>query len=190
MKKNIFLLLVFLFLRMSVESKENVSCGIYCIKNILAKNKISVSYKNITSKCNIYINQVLSFEDIRRCFNQYDFYVMGYKLDINELDAINKPIILHTKYNHFILLNKITKNRYYLSDYDNPHLVLSNNEFKKIWDGNILEVTKNKSNILYPVNNDKNIKIDKKIMILGNWMSMKSRYVILSYVISPIVLSK
>ncbi len=71
------------------------------------------------------------------------FRTLGVKLNLERLEEAPLPCILHWNQNHYVVLYKIKKNRYYISDPAQGFLDYSKDEFIKFWIGNNADVTTN-----------------------------------------------
>lgn len=71
------------------------------------------------------------------------FRTLGVKLNLERLEEAPLPCILHWNQNHYVVLYKIKKNRYYISDPAQGLLDYSKDEFIKFWIGNNADATTN-----------------------------------------------
>lgn len=72
---------------------------------------------------------------ISKAAERLGFRTQGIKLSLNQLRKLVLPSILHWKQNHFVVLYKIKKGKYYLSDPAVGRLVLTEHEFLDGWFG-------------------------------------------------------
>lgn len=91
-------------------------CGITCLSIILKYYKISITPLNLKSYLNLHNNEV-SLLELSNYAVKMNFKSLIVSISINELRAkVPLPIILHWKNNHYVVLYKISKNKYFISD--------------------------------------------------------------------------
>ena len=61
------------------------------------------------------------------------FRALGVKLNIEQLREVEKPCILHWRNNHFVVLYKIKRKKYFIADPANSLVVLSESDFINNW---------------------------------------------------------
>jgi len=93
--------------------QNSLTCGLTCIK-IVAKHykkiiDISPYYKNLTSKG-------FSVYDLCKAAETIGFRSAAYNVSIDDLKSFDKPIIIHWKKNHYAVLYKVKKGRFFISD--------------------------------------------------------------------------
>lgn len=64
------------------------------------------------------------------------FRTLGVKLSVEKLEQVPLPCILHWNNNHYVVLYKIKKKKYYISDPAHGLLEYNEDEFLKFWIGN------------------------------------------------------
>jgi len=124
---------------------NSFSCGLTCLK-IIAKyhNKIidiTPYYKNLTP-------EGISIYEICEIAEEIGFRAYAYDLTVNNLLSIKKPLIIYWNANHYVVLYKIKKGFFYISDPAKGLLKLKEEEFIKKWTGKeengkviVLEIT-------------------------------------------------
>lgn len=102
---------------------------------------------------------------------------LGVKIALNQLTKLPLPAIVHWNSHHFVVLYKIKKDVYYVSDPAHGLLKFSKDEFLKSWIGNNAteETEEGITLLLEPTPNFYNSEYDKKGKSLG--FSFLSRYV-------------
>ena len=110
--------------------QSSLSCGLTCLKIVAKYYKrivdITTYYKNLTPKG-------LSIFDLCQIAEDIGFRAYAYDLTFNDLKLIKKPLILHWKANHFVVLYKVKKGIYYISDPAKGLLKYNKTEFIKRW---------------------------------------------------------
>jgi len=110
-------------------------CGPTCLKIIVkhyGKN-INIQQLRQISETNREGSNLLK---ISEAVEKIGFRTLGVKLNINKLEDVPLPCILHWNKYHYVVLYKIKKGNYYISD---PAIGLINynqEEFLKFWIGN------------------------------------------------------
>lgn len=112
---------------------EHSDCGAVCLKIIL---------KYYGKKCDLKflreLTQVtrsgITLQDINNASKQLQFSTNPIRANIEGLKAnVHLPCILHWEQEHFIVLYKIKKNKFYISDPSFGKLKLKEDEFNKLW---------------------------------------------------------
>ena len=65
---------------------------------------------------------------------------VGMRLNLEELEDIAKPIIVHFKSGHFVAVEKIEDEQVTITDQEGLNRTLQLKEFRRKWDGNVLIV--------------------------------------------------
>lgn len=75
----------------------------------------------------------VSIMGIVEAAKQIHFEAVAGRISLNKLDATYLPCILHWNQNHFVILYKIKRNRYYIADPGQGLRIYNLNEFKRFW---------------------------------------------------------
>ena len=108
------------------------SCGLACIK-IIAKH-----YGKIIDMSAYHVNMTdkgVSIYDLCEMSENIGFRASAYDLKPIELEVIKKPLIIHWKENHFVVLYKIKKEVFYISDPAKGLTIYEKEEFLSNWIG-------------------------------------------------------
>lgn len=110
--------------------QNSFTCGLTCIK-IIAKHykkiiDITPYYKSLTSKG-------LSVYDLCETAENIGFRSSAYDITLNDLQLINKPVIIHWKSNHYVVLYKAKKGKFFISDPAKGLLEYHLKEFYNNW---------------------------------------------------------
>ena len=110
--------------------QNSLTCGLTCIKIIAKYYKkiidVSTYYKNLTSKG-------ISLYTLCEIAEKIGFRAHAYTIDFYDLTLINKPIILYWNENHYVVLYKVRKAFYYISDPAKGLLKYNQKDFIKNW---------------------------------------------------------
>lgn len=114
---------------------DSKDCGPTCLK-IIAKfygKVLIIQTLRILSETNRDGSNLLFLSDAAE---KIGFRSLGVKLDLNKLQEAPLPCILHWNKEHYVVLYKIKKNKYYISDPAIGLIEYSKEEFLKFWVGN------------------------------------------------------
>lgn len=114
---------------------DSKDCGPTCLK-IIAKNyrkNINIQELRQLSETTREGSNLLNLSEGAESIG---FRTLGVKLNINKIKDLSLPIILHWNKNHYVVLYKIKKKTYYISDPAIGLIKYSKNEFLKFWIGN------------------------------------------------------
>ncbi|GEC78529.1 ABC transporter ATP-binding protein [Flavobacterium aquatile] len=114
---------------------DSKDCGPTCLK-IIAKfygKVLNIQTLRTLSETNRDGSNLLFLSDASE---KIGFRSLGVKLDLNKLQEAPLPCILHWNKEHYVVLYKIKKNKYYISDPAIGLIEYSKEEFLKFWIGN------------------------------------------------------
>ena len=114
---------------------DSKDCGPTCLK-IIAKfygKVLNIQTLRTLSETNRDGSNLLFLSD---AVEKIGFRSLGVKLDLNKLKEAPLPCILHWNKEHYVVLYKIKKNKYYISDPAIGLIEYSKEEFLKFWIGN------------------------------------------------------
>jgi ATP-binding cassette subfamily B protein len=114
---------------------DSKDCGPTCLK-IIAKNYgkvINIQELRNLSETNREGSNLLFLSDAAE---KIGFRTLGVKLNLLKLDEVPLPCILHWNSNHYVVLYKIKKGTYYISDPAIGLIEYTQQEFLKFWIGN------------------------------------------------------
>lgn len=92
----------------------------------------------------------LSFDDLIYMANKLGFSAEGAKVPVNQLPSLAGPVIVHLnkgKFQHFVVLRRVGKGVYYVSDPIVGELTMHANEFEAQYTGYALAVWKSDANL-------------------------------------------
>lgn len=114
---------------------DSKDCGPTCLK-IIAKfygKVLNIQTLRTLSETNRDGSNLLFLSDAAE---KIGFRSLGVKIDLNKLQEAPLPCILHWNKEHYVVLYKIKKNKYYISDPAIGLIEYSKEEFLKFWIGN------------------------------------------------------
>lgn len=110
--------------------QNSFTCGLTCIKIIAKYYKkiidISPYYRELTSKG-------FSVYDLCQTAENIGFRSAAYSISLNDVKSLNKPVIIHWNKNHYVVLYKVKKDRFFISDPAKGLVDYDLNEFCNNW---------------------------------------------------------
>lgn len=111
---------------------DQMDCGATCLRIIFKYYGQLVSIHKIRKLCQTTKNGV-NLLGISEAAEKLGFRTYGVRLSLEQLHEAELPCILHWNQNHFVVLYKIRKGRYYISDPAGGLISYEENEFTKNW---------------------------------------------------------
>ena len=114
---------------------DSKDCGPTCLK-IIAKHygkTINIQYLRDYSETTRSGSNLMLLSDAAE---KIGFRTLGVKLSLDKIEEVSLPCILHWNKNHYVVLYKIKKGKYFISDPAFGLLEYSQKEFLKFWIGN------------------------------------------------------
>ena len=109
-----------------------MECGVCCLQMLCAYFGKTFSLQNLSKRCVATVEGV-SLYTIYEVARQLGMEGVYGRVSMKELSTATLPCILHWNQNHFVVLYRIRRNRYYIADPGKGRLKLSEDEFKKHW---------------------------------------------------------
>lgn len=108
-------------------------CGPTCIRMIASHYGKDYTLEEIRERCEITRTGV-SFSDLINGCKKIGLKTMGVKLTVEDLKSnIPFPMILHWNHDHFVVLEKVVKDKFYILDPGHGKLKLKESDFLKFW---------------------------------------------------------
>lgn len=110
--------------------QNKLTCGLTCIKIIAKYHKkiidVSSYYKSLSPVGH-------SIYDLCEIAENIGFRARAYSIMLSDLETIRKPLIIHWNENHYVVLYKIKKQVFYISDPAKGLLKFNQKDFLKNW---------------------------------------------------------
>ena len=111
---------------------DQMDCGATCLKMIAKYYGKSYSNQLLREKSFI-TREGVSMLGISEAAESIGFHTIGVKISLKQLLEIQLPAILHWNQNHFVVLYKIKKEKFYISDPAGSKYILDKEGFTKCW---------------------------------------------------------
>ena len=115
-----------------IKQHDSMQCGVACLQMICEYYHKKYSTNYLSSLCNTTTEGV-SMLSIRDTAFALGLESNCGKVNIKGIKKISSPCILHWNQNHFVVLYKVKKNRFYIADPGKGLVKYSLEEFKKHW---------------------------------------------------------
>lgn len=111
---------------------DQMDCGATCLRIIFKYYGQLVSIHKIRKLCQT-TNQGVNLLGISEAAEKLGFRTYGLRLSLEQLNKAELPCIVHWNQNHFIVLYKIRKGKYYFSDPASGLMSYDEKEFTQNW---------------------------------------------------------
>ncbi|EBT7485581.1 peptidase domain-containing ABC transporter [Salmonella enterica] len=140
LKKYISRLEISLFRRVPViHQTESSECGIACLAMVFGHYGKSIDLFSLRQQFNIF-SRGATLYSIRTIAVQMGMTARALSLDLNELNVLRRPCILHWNFNHFVVLVSVKRNGFVLHDPARGRIIVSKAEASKCFTGIALEL--------------------------------------------------
>lgn len=174
-----------------ISQVQESECGLCCVAMIMGYHKDKISVKTLTQHFEIGRDGV-SLNKLKDILNDYDYDVKLYEASTSMLHKVlNEPLIIFWDDSHYVVLEKIHKNKFTIVDPNIGRMTIEYSDFNKKFSNIILWATpKNNRNKINEKNNYLSIYKDfiignKKELLILLLISVLSYMVML---ISPILM--
>ncbi|ECI2562187.1 peptidase domain-containing ABC transporter [Salmonella enterica] len=140
LKKYISRLEISLFRRVPViHQTESSECGIACLAMVFGHYGKSIDLFSLRQQFNIS-SRGATLYSIRTIAVQMGMTARALSLDLNELNVLRRPCILHWNFNHFVVLVSVKRNGFVLHDPARGRIIVNKAEASKCFTGIALEL--------------------------------------------------
>ncbi|ERT11339.1 peptidase domain-containing ABC transporter [Photorhabdus temperata] len=127
--------------KINITYQESIAdCGLACISMILCHYGYNTTLKELKGN-NSFHSRGLRLKDLLEISENNKLNTNVYSLDVDEINLLKKPCILHWDMNHFVILEKVNKNKFFILDPEKGEKILSINEISKHFTGVAIELT-------------------------------------------------
>jgi NHLM bacteriocin system ABC transporter peptidase/ATP-binding protein len=118
---------------------EAAECGAACLGAVLAYFGRWVSMESLRTACGVNRDGA-SAADIVTAGKDYGLRITGWRKEVRELVDMPMPAILFWEFNHFVVLEGITRGRFYINDPANGRRWVGDETFDQSFTGIVLQV--------------------------------------------------
>ena len=115
-----------------IRQHDSMECGIACLAMVCNFFRIEYSIEYLSRIC-FATTEGVSLLGINETALQLGLRAISGRISINKLWEAHYPCILHWNQNHFVVLYKVKKNRFYIADPAKGLVKYNLEEFKKHW---------------------------------------------------------
>ncbi len=123
---------------------EAAECGLTCLAMILQYHGHHIDLNTLRRNHPVSL-QGIDLQGLMATADQLHFSTRPLRLELNEIDQLQRPCILHWDLNHFVVLKKANKNAIVIHDPALGERKLAINEVSKHFSGIALELTPTKA---------------------------------------------
>lgn len=121
---------------------ESAECGLACVAMVSSYHGFVTDLATLRVRFSLSTRGA-SLSDLMRMSEQMNMDAQAMRLELDELDQLPTPCILHWDMNHFVVLKKVKGNKVEIHDPARGHVVLSIDEVSGHFTGVALELTPN-----------------------------------------------
>lgn len=147
-----------------ISQMEHSECGLACLTMVLNYYKHFINLSELREQVGSSANGY-SFYDLLLIAKDKNMDCKAYRVEKKDLKNLRLPLILHWKDNHYVILEKISKNKYFIIDPALGRKKFNGEEFGKLYSGNSMS--------LIPTRNFVERKKDKSNLLLDYAKSQK-----------------
>jgi len=114
------------------QQPDKMDCGPTCLRMIAKFYGRNYKIQTLRQFCEINKDGV-NLQGISNAAEKIGFRSLGVLLSIEQLKSADLPCILHWQQNHFVVLYRIKKNKYYIADPANGLIILNETDFNRDW---------------------------------------------------------
>jgi len=114
------------------QQPDQMDCGPTCLRMIAKFYGRNYKIQTLRQFCEINKDGV-NLQGISNAAEKIGFRSLGVLLSIEQLKSADLPCILHWQQNHFVVLYRIKKNKYYIADPANGLIILNETDFNRDW---------------------------------------------------------
>jgi ATP-binding cassette subfamily B protein len=109
-----------------------MQCGVAALSMVCRYYGREYSTKYLEKYCRSTTEGV-SLKGLSDAADELGFEAVAVKISINNLERCPLPVILHWNQNHFVVLYKIKRNRYYIADPGKGKYIVNERELREHW---------------------------------------------------------
>ncbi|MBS1524416.1 MAG: peptidase domain-containing ABC transporter [Bacteroidetes bacterium] len=111
---------------------DGMDCGPTCLRMVARHYGRKFNLRTLSKLCG-FNREGISLLGLSEAAEKIRFRSLGVKLNLAALKQAELPCILHWRQNHFVVLYKIRRGKYFLADPASGMIVLRETDFKNSW---------------------------------------------------------
>ncbi|QEM05984.1 peptidase domain-containing ABC transporter [Mucilaginibacter rubeus] len=111
---------------------DSMDCGPTCLRMVASYHGRKFQLRTLSNICGFNKDGV-SMLGLNDAAQKIGFKTLGVKMTVQQLNFAEKPVILHWRQSHFVVLYRIENDKYYLADPASGLITLNENDFKNNW---------------------------------------------------------
>ncbi|MBO4826560.1 MAG: peptidase domain-containing ABC transporter [Prevotella sp.] len=111
---------------------DSMQCGVACLQMVCAYYGLEVAAGDVERLCHATVDGV-SLKGISDAAEELGLRTVSGRMSLDELGNIQLPCILHWNQNHFVVLYRVRRGRYYVADPGRGRICYSREEFARHW---------------------------------------------------------
>ena len=112
--------------------RDSMQCGASCLAMICSYFEKNECIEYLSEQC-FATTEGVSLLAIDKVASKLGLRTISGRMSVNSINNIENPCILHWNQNHFVVLYKVKKNRFYIADPAKGLVKYNLEEFKKHW---------------------------------------------------------
>jgi predicted double-glycine peptidase len=165
-----------------VTQSLDISCGAaglstllnYYLDDPISEKEIIARLLQITPLEKVKARRGFSLFDLKQFAQEKGYKVEGYKMDIDFLRDLNKPILVPIQfknYRHFVVIREIVGDRVFIADPAAGNVMMKLTQFKKTWIDGIGLLVEHGENTAAKKNS--NLAVKKKDVVLSDYKKIQ-----------------
>jgi ABC-type bacteriocin/lantibiotic exporter with double-glycine peptidase domain len=118
---------------------EATECGAASLGMVMAYHKLFVPLEKLRTMCGVSRDGSNAL-NIVKAAEAYGFEAAGYKCELDDLDVMELPAILHWEFNHFVVFEGKQGNYFYINDPASGRRKVTYDEFDRSFTGLLLQL--------------------------------------------------
>lgn len=137
-------------------------CGIASLAMIFAYYKNYVSLEDLRDKCGVSRDGSRA-DTLIKVATEYGYKAEAYSVEIEDIKNLSHPVIAFWNFSHYVVINYVANNKFYINDPAIGSLTISHDEFDRSFTGIIIVIAPEKHTL-------KHNKIPVLRLLIREWL--------------------